>query len=435
MKVAVIGLWHLGAVTAACLANAGHEVMAYDSDKNTIESLQQGKAPVFEPGLDDLIKKTRELKTLQFSAKREDICAADVVWVTLDTPVDDQDIADVNFVMNEVIQLFPYLKTDTMVLVSSQVPVGTTRELLQLAQREYPEKKITFACSPENLRLGKAIQVFTNPDRVVVGISCDKDKPILTELFQLITDKIVWMSIESAEMTKHAINAFLATSVVFINELATLCEQVGADAKDVERGLKSEERIGPKAYLRPGTAIAGGTLARDVNFLTQLSEQYEIKTPLFSSLLDSNKYHKQWSCRRVKDVLQDLHSKKVTALGLTYKMGTDTLRRSAAIETCAWLYSQGVNVVAYDPVVRILPSPLSDMIELKTSLMEALENSDAIIVATEWPEFLDITSEQLLNLMKHARVFDAGGFLMKKLGHHEQIQYYTVGSKHEAIRS
>lgn len=434
MKIAVVGLWHLGSVTAACLANAGHDVIAFDPDQETIDSLKKGKAPVYEPGLDNLIKKAQELHTLTFTTHREEIVTADIVWITMDTPVDEQDVADVDAVVREIIQLYPHFKQDSILLISSQLPVGTTRKLLEHCHEECPDKHISFAYSPENLRLGNAIQIFTHPDRVIVGLACETDKQKITALFQPYTDNLVWMSIESAEMTKHALNAFLATSVVFINELATLCERVGADAKEVERGLKSEERIGPKAYLRPGTAIAGGTLARDVNFLTQLSEQHDIKTPLFSSLLESNHYHKQWSCRRVKDIFQDLRSKNIAALGLTYKLGTDTLRRSTAVETCTWLHSQGVNVVAYDPIIRTLPNHLSGIIELKSSLLEALENADAIIVATEWPEFLEITSEQLLKLMKQPHVFDAGGFLIKNLGHQQHIHYYTVGSRHEARR-
>jgi len=427
MKVAVVGLWHLGSVTAACLANAGHEVIAFDPERETIQSLKQGKGPVFEPGLDDLIKSGLALNTLMFTSSREDIAVADIVWITFDTPVDDHDIADVDSVLTEAIQLFPHIKPHATVLVSSQVPVGTTRQLLQRFQETCPDKQVSFACSPENLRLGKALSVFQNPDRVIIGLSSDFDKPKLSELFKPFTENLVWMSIESAEMTKHALNAFFATSVVFINELATLCEQVGADAREVERGLKSEERIGTKAYLRPGTAIAGGTLARDVNFLMQMGEQHTIKTPLFSSLLQSNHEHKQWSCRRVKDVLDDLRGKTVTALGLTYKVGTDTLRRSTAVETCIWLRDQGVHVVAYDPMLQTLPEHLCDIIELKSSLPAALDNSDALIIATECPEFLDITSEQLLASMKQPRVFDAGGFLIKTLGNNQQVHYYTVG--------
>ena len=434
MKIAVVGLWHLGSVTAACLANAGFDVIAFDPDQEIIESLRQGKAPIFEPGLDALIKKGIELKTLTFTSSREAISAADIVWIAFDTPVDSQDVADVNAVISETTQLFPYLKQSALVLISSQVPVGTTRQLLQHCKKAYPNQQITFACSPENLRLGKAIQVFQEPGRVVVGLSSEADKLKIATLFQPFSENLIWMSIESAEMTKHAINAFFATSVVFINELASLCERVGADAQEVERGLKSEDRIGPKAYLRPGTAIAGGTLARDVNFLTQLSEQHGLETPLLSSILESNQNHKQWSCRRVSDVLQNLRGKTVTALGLTYKMGTDTLRRSTAIETCAWLQNEGVNVVAYDPLVKNLPSPLNEMIDLKSSLLEALENADALIIATECPEFLDITGEQLIASMKQPHVFDAGGFLTKTLGHHQKIHYYTVGSRDEASR-
>lgn len=427
MKVAVVGLWHLGSVTAACLANAGHDVIGFDPNRDVIQALMQGKSPVFEPGLDDLIQSGQKIGSLSFTANREDIAEADIVWITFDTPVDDQDVADVDYVLVEVAQLFPHIKSHAIVLISSQMPVGTTRQLLERSQEMYPTKHISFACSPENLRLGKALSVFQNPDRVIIGVDSDADKTALSELFEPFSDNLVWMSIESAEMTKHALNAFFATSVVFINELATLCEKVGADAREVERGLKSEERIGTKAYLRPGTAIAGGTLARDVNFLTQISAETAVKTPLFSSLLQSNQEHKQWSLRRLTDVFKDLRGKTVATLGLTYKVGTDTLRRSTAVETCTWLRDQGAHVVAYDPIVQSLPQDLSDVIELKLSLKDALDNADAVIIATEWPEFLELDSKELRDCMKQPYVFDAGGFLLKKLGNNQDIHYYTVG--------
>ncbi len=429
MKVAVVGLWHLGSVTAASLAAYDHDVIGFDPDLKTISTLKQNRAPISEPGLDELITSAVAAGKLSFSAERDAIKDAEVVWITFDTPVDDNDIADVKSVTDEVEKLFPYLKNNALVLVSSQVPVGTTRQLIAECHAAYAEKNISFAVSPENLRLGKAIQVFTKPDRVVVGLERDEDKLRITELFKPYTSNFVWMTVESAEMTKHALNAFLATSVVFINELATLCEKVGADARQVEMGLKSEERIGPKAYLRPGSAIAGGTLARDVNFLVEIGAKQEVKTPLFSSLLQSNHYHKQWACRRVLDVLKDLRNKTITALGLTYKVGTDTLRRSTAIETCMWLHAQGAKVIAYDPLVRVLPAELSEAIELKSSIEEALSASDGIVVATEWPEFTALSAEQLLNHMRHARVFDPSGFLMKALGKNDHIQYFSVGSE------
>jgi UDPglucose 6-dehydrogenase len=425
MKIAIVGLWHLGTVTAACLANAGHDVLGYDPNATTIAALQTGHAPIFEPGLTDLL--TPGKNKLHFSSDSRDLNDADLVWITFDTPVDDNDIADVELVTSQVKAIFQHLKNNALVLISSQLPVGTTRKLLQYCTTEYPDKNITFACSPENLRLGKAISVFTQPDRIIIGVQTDNDQARLTALFKPFTDKLIWMSIESAEMTKHALNAFLATSVVFINELSTLCERVGANAHEVELGLKSEERIGPKAYLRPGGAIAGGTLARDVNYLIQIGKEQNLSTALFSALLDSNEAHKQWSCRRILDVFKNLKNKTIATLGLTYKVGTDTLRRSSAVETCQWLYQQGANVIAFDPAITELPQDLQMMIQLKLTLNDALAEADAIIIATEWPEFATLTADDLLAQTKQPCIFDASGFLAKSLGQDQRIQYFSVG--------
>lgn len=429
MKIAVVGLWHLGCVTAACLADANHEVIAYDSNQAIINKLKLDQAPLFEPGLDDLLHRGRTTGKIHYSADPHDLSQAEIAWITFDTPVDDHDVADVEYVVNEIKNIIPHLQNNTLILISSQVPVGTTQKLQEFCAVNWPTKNLRFACSPENLRLGKAIQVFTHPDRIIVGIQQEADKICLQHLLQPFTDNIIWMSIASAEMTKHALNAFLATSVVFINELATLCEQVGADAREVERGLKSEERIGPKAYLKPGAAIAGGTLARDVNYLIHISQQKKQVTPLFSALLESNEAHKQWSLRRISEILKNVKDKTITALGLTYKAGTDTLRRSTAIEICQWLSQQGAKVVAYDPVISALPSPLNHVIELKSSLEQALVGSDAIVISTEWPQFTALTVEQLLASINRPIIFDASGFLQKTLGADKRIRYYSVGQQ------
>src|SRR3990167_3470593 len=219
MKIAVLGLWHLGLITAACVAKAGFDVVAYDNNLETIANLKKSKSPIFEPGLDDLLVRDN----LKFSADLNEISAANIVWVTYDTPVDDNDIGDVGFVVEEIKKVLPYLAHETLILISSQLPVGTSRQLQQYADHHYPEKKISFAYSPENLRLGKAIEIFTKPDRIVVGIQNERDQQKLQLLLSKFSDNIIWMSLESSEMTKHALNAFLATSVVFINELASLC--------------------------------------------------------------------------------------------------------------------------------------------------------------------------------------------------------------------
>lgn len=427
MKVAVLGLWHLGTVTAACVAAAGSDVIAYDNQPETIAQLQKGQPPVFEPGLQELVQAGIKANKLKFTNQLSDLAEAEIVWVTFDTPVDDDDHADIDFVVKQVEATFPYLKENSVVLISSQLPVGSVKKLQESYAKQYPNKKMGFACSPENLRLGKAIDVFTNPDRIVVGVQTEADKNKLDFLLKQFTNNIVWMSVESAEMTKHALNAFLATSVVFINELATLCENAGADAREVERGLKSEIRIGAKAYLRPGSAFAGGTLARDIRYLIENGKQQNLPTQLFSAVLSSNHSHKQWSCRRLETVLGDLKDKIVAVLGLTYKAGTDTLRRSAAIETCQWLSQQGAKVVAYDPVVKNLPTDLAKHINLKTTLSEALKDADAVVISTEWPEFTSLLAEEFVAHLKQPLVFDASGFLEKNLGNDKRIRYFSVG--------
>jgi UDPglucose 6-dehydrogenase len=337
VKVCVVGLWHLGTVIAACLASGGHDVVGLDFDADTVRNLKAGEPPIFEPGLEDLIKRGLREGRLRFTSDVVDALRdAEIVWIAYDTPVDDDDRADVEFVVGRVARLFPHLRAGMLVLISSQLPVGTTRRLEQAC----PNKSVTFAYSPENLRLGKAIGVFTQPDRVVVGTRGEADRARIAALLRPFiedparTDRIEWMSVESAEMTKHALNAFLATSVTFINEIAALCEQVGADAKEVERGLKSESRIGSKAYLGPGAAFAGGTLARDVEFLTQIGAVHYQPTHLLSAVRASNDEHRNWHRRKLQALLGDLHGKCIAVWGLTYKPGTDTLRRSSSVELC-----------------------------------------------------------------------------------------------------
>lgn len=427
MKVAVVGLWHLGTVVAACLGKAGHEVVGIDEDRGVIADLVLGKPPIAEPGLEETCKAAVQAGMLRFSSDLASASDADVVWIAYDTPVDDQDKADVQFVQQKIEALLQHLRTETLVLISSQVPVGFTRAMTEFAQKTCPEKNLFFGYSPENLRLGKAIQVFTEPDRIVVGISHEKARLKVLDLLKSFTENIVWMSIESAEMTKHALNAFFALSITFINEIASICEQVGADAKEVEQGLKTEARIGPKAYLGPGAAFAGGTLARDIEFLNQLAGENNLKTPILSAVRLSNEEHKNWPARRLQQKLLTLDGKVIAILGLTYKPGTDTLRRSSAVELCEWLLEQGSTVQAHDPAISALPEEKHSAIHLKKSIREAIQGANAIVVATECPEFKDITAEQLTTWMQHPLVLDANAFLKKNLANEKKIDYLMVG--------
>ena len=428
MKVCVVGLWHLGTVTAACLASVGHHVVGLDFESEVVERLRAGHPPLFEPGLEDLVKRGMADGYLGFTTDAaQALRDARVVWIAYDTPVDESDQADVEFVVGRVERLFPDLAVDSLVLVSSQLPVGTTYRLEQAYVAAYPNKPVTFAYTPENLRLGKAISVFTRPDRVVVGVRSEADRKRVAELLSPFTERIEWMSVESAEMTKHALNAFLSTSVAFINEVAVLCEEVGADAKEVERGLKSEARIGPRAYLSPGAAFAGGTLARDVAFLAQLGTHYGQPTHLLRAVKTSNDTHKLWARAKLEGLIGDLRDQTVGVWGLTYKPGTDTLRRSSSVELCRWLAERGVRVQAHDPAVKSLPPDLAATISLCSTPTDALAGVVGLVVATEWPDYQSVPADVVVASMRSALVLDPNRFLSQTLGNDPRIRYVTVG--------
>ena len=424
MNVTVFGLWHLGCVTAACVAAAGYRVVGLDADRRTIDDLRAGKPPIAEPGLTDLIAAESKAGRLAFTTEAaEAVREAEVVWITFDTPVNERDEADVDFVRRQLDQIGPNLRPGTIVLISSQVPAGFTRDL----SRAPWASKIHFAYSPENLRLGKAIDVFRNPERVILGVSDESIKPKLSELFAPFSSRIEWMSIESAEMTKHAINAFLATSVTFANELARLCEAVGANAKEVERGLKSEGRIGPKAYLSPGGAFAGGTLARDLRFLTQFGRKFGVDTPLFDGVIAGNERHKDWTRDKVRQLLRGIANPVVAVLGLTYKPGTDTLRRSTSVELCQWMHERGFKIKAHDPAIKELPEDLQSVIALAATPHEALGGADLAVVATEWPEYRNLSANDFVAAMRRPAVIDPNWFLAGVLSEATKIHYVTTG--------
>jgi len=417
MRVCVAGLWHLGSVTAACLAHVGHDVIAFDEDADVVERMRRGHSPVGEPGLDELIRAGIDAGTLTFTDHRaQALAGADVLWIAYDTPVDDDDRADVDWVAQRARALLAERDDDTFAVVSSQLPVGSTRS--------FGVDRI--ACIPENLQLGRALDAFLQPERIVVGVDAGTDRSALERLLAPITDRIEWMGIESAELTKHALNAFLATSVAFANELAVLAERVGADAREVARGLKSDRRVGPRAYVNPGAAFAGGTLARDVEFLTKIGEREGVATHLLSAVGPSNDAHLEWPRRAVATLLNGDHG-PVAVWGLAYKVGTDTLRRSSALNLCRTLAGDGITIRTHDPAVRALPPDVPPEITLCATAEEALDGARALVVATPWPEFRSVTADDVVARMTVPNVVDAAGALADTLGSDPRVRYVTVG--------
>jgi UDPglucose 6-dehydrogenase len=428
MKVCVQGLWHLGAVTAACLASIGHEVIGLDEDRVTVAGLQQGKAPLFEPGLDELLTAGLQQGNLSFSADVNlALAGAEIVWIAYDTPVDNDDRADIEFVSSKVKATIAAMRHEAVVVVSSQMPVGSIKALEQFSL-SLGRGDLHFACSPENLRLGNALNVFLKPDRIVVGVRNTAAKERLTALLRPITERLEWMSIESAEMTKHAINAFLATSVTFANEIAAICEIVGADAKEVERGLKTEARIGPKAYLSPGGPFAGGTLARDIEYLGQASIAGNLATPLLSSVKVSNDEHKNWVRRKLLGLFPDLGGVEVAVWGLTYKVGTSTLRRSQSVELCDWLISKGAKLHVHDPAAMDLPKSWTAGVVRHESAAEAVSQARVLVVGTEWPDYRASLETLSKEVCRRLTVIDANRFLQAQ-ARVLRLRYIAVGGQ------
>jgi UDPglucose 6-dehydrogenase len=429
--VGVLGLWHLGSVTAACLAEGGFDVVGLDPDPEVVAELAAGRPPVAEPGLAELIAADVEAGRLRFATPDADSLAhLGVLWVAFDTPVDEEDRVDTEFVVNHVRDVLPELDQGTLVVTSSQLPVGTVGRFEAMAA-EAGREDLEFAAVPENLRLGKALDSFRAAERFVAGVRSDAGHDALAPLLEPFGESIEWMGVESAEMTKHALNGFLATSVAYINEIATISEAVGADAAEVSRGLKSDVRIGPRAYLGPGDAFAGGTLARDITTLRRVASENDLPANLVAGVADSNDAHRRWARRVLSDFLGaegGLAGKRVGVWGLAYKPGTDTLRRSSALELCRWLREQEAEVSAHDPAVAALPdSDLAAGIEMADSALAAATGADALVVSTAWPEYRELAAAEILGAMRGSLVVDAAGHLAGTVGADPAAAYVRVG--------
>lgn len=411
-RIAVVGLWHLGSVVAASWAELGHRVTALDPSPAVVAALHEARAPVFEPGLDALVRVNQGQGRLQFTTDfAAAIPDADFVFVTFDTPVDADDGSDLAPIEAALREIVPRLKDGAVVVVSSQVPVGTCARW----RGEIPEARrrrgVDLVYSPENLRLGEAIHCYLHPERIVVGADDAAALKRVTELFGPMAAPVIPMTLASAEMAKHALNAFLATSVSFINEIATLCEVTGADVLSVVEALKADGRVGRRAFLSPGFGFAGGTLARDVQVLRAVGIRNAAATPLLASVLEVNRRRAGIVLRRLADLYETLEGRIIGVLGLTYKAGTSTLRRSVALDVIHSLATAGATVRAFDPKADL--SELGGPPEFApvASAYEAADGASALVVLTEWPEFAELDFDRIKSVMASPVIFDGKNLL------------------------
>jgi UDPglucose 6-dehydrogenase len=413
MKICVLGMGHLGVVTAVCLAADGHDVAGLDPDPGVIERLTHGEPPVIEPGLSELLASHPPAFTTDVGVVGD----VDVVWLADDTPVDEDDVADIGWVLDRARTALGAARDGVLVIVSSQLPAGTVASL------ETAHPRLRFACLPENLRLGRAVETFRSPERVVVGTRDEATRVDMGRVLAPYAGRIVWMSIESAELTKHALNAFLATSVSFANELAGICEVTGADMRDVERALRSDPRVGPSAYVAAGPPFSGGTLARDVEYLRALGREGERPTALLDGVAAANESHRGWARRWLAAADPNV----AAVWGIAYKPGTESTRRSEAVALCTWLLERDVQVRVHDPLVRILPESLAGSVVAAASPLDATVGADALVVAVASPEYSAVPADKVASTMARPRVLDPAGTTAATLGRHPGIEYTTVG--------
>jgi UDPglucose 6-dehydrogenase len=427
-KVCVVGIWHLGSVMSACLADLGYTVIGVDQDAKKVTDLNKGVPPLFEPGLAELIQSNIASRKLSYTTNLKDaVAGSNYVLITFDISIDADDNIQLSEIFDITRKLCPDLENDTLIIISSQVPIGTSEKIEALIKQNNPSLRFAIAYSPENLRLGQAIQYFKNPDRIIIGANSDFALDKAEALFSIVNAPKLRMNLRSAEMAKHALNCFLATSISFASEIAGLCDELGADAMKVAAALKSDVRIGSRLPLLPGLGFSGGTLARDLMVLKNLGEKTHCETTLINGVLEINQRQMKLVTKKLEKVYGSVRNRTIGVLGLTYKPGTSTLRRSASLEIIQDLVSQGAMVKAYDPMVSPDEVCLHQEFEFYPNSYEVAKGSDALVIITEWPEFKELDFGFIKSLMKKPVLIDTKNILdseqMIKLG----FQYLGVG--------
>jgi UDPglucose 6-dehydrogenase len=428
MDVCIIGLWHQGIVGAACLADLGCNVVAADHDASKIALLNGGKAPLFEPGLDELIGKGLAVGRLRFSNEvARSVQGCPYVLIMFDTPVNDRDESDLSGVFAAAEEIAPHLEDGVVLYVTAQVPVGSCDRIARIVREGNPSLRFGIAYSPENLRLGQAIDRFLRPPLPVIGADDPATLDRLEPLLAPLGVKWVKVGLRTAEMTKHALNAFLATSIGFANELGNLCDEVGADGNRIAEVLRLEPRVGPKAMLFPGLGFAGGTLARDMQTLRSLGDRSGLETPLLDGVWTSNQQQNRLVLRKLAKAFGSLSGVPAAVLGLTYKPDTSTLRRSASLEIIADMVRAGMRVSAHDPKADRAEVAAQSDFRFVEDVYAAVEGADVLVLITAWPEYKALDFARVKSLMSGSLVIDTANMLDATVLQGLGFQYYDIG--------
>lgn len=434
-NVAVIGLSHLGTVAAACFAASGHRTIGIDKSEQTVESLSKGIPTIYEPGLENLVKDGIKKGLLSFTNDyAHELMHADYVVIAFDTPINDDDTPDLSPILKSVAECVPHLMNGVLFVVSSQVPLGTCEQIKAIITKKRPSLDFGIACVPENIKLGESISRFNSPDFLVIGATRDKDFASAERLYGFVKGPRIKVDLKTAEMVKHALNAFLASQVSFSNELGNLSDMYGVDWSSVAEALHLDSRVGKGALLRAGLGFAGGTLARDVGVLQTLGKKGGTKTELLDAVMRVNSEQNMIIASKLKTIFGRFKGLKIGVLGLTYKPGTSAIKGSASMEIIRELVKGGARVKAYDPKASYEKSALGFSFERCESAAAVAKSSDALLILTGWPEFKELGFGRMKAAMSHPVVIDAVNMLdADTMGKHGYI-YMGIGRGHQAKR-
>lgn len=406
-RICVAGLWHQASVLSACLADLGHHVRGVGPDLAAVVSLNAAVPPVREPKLASILERNLRAGRLRYTTGyAEALADAQFAFISIDTPVDEEDRSDLTPIFEAARQIARHAPAPLVVAVTAQVPVGTCSQLAGLMRSEAPGRPWRIAYVPEFLRLGTAVENFRRADRFIIGCDDAGAAGQLAALLAPLKRPILKMGLLSAEMAKHAANAFLAASISFINEVADLAAEAGADVTDVVRALKTDRRIGPHAFLSPGLGFAGGTLGREVRTLQQLGRRSGRPTALMDAVWEVNLERARFVARCLERIFGSLAGLAVGVLGLTYKPGTSTLRRSVALEIIADLAGRGTRVKAFDPLANLAEAARLPPFEMCPDPYRAAEGADAVVLITEWAGLAELDFARLRSRMRRPVFID-----------------------------
>ncbi|MFJ1136690.1 UDP-glucose/GDP-mannose dehydrogenase family protein [Bacillus cereus group sp. BfR-BA-01354] len=430
MKIAILGTGYVGLSTGVCLSEIGHSVICIDTDEQKIKSLNQGISPIYEPGLEGLLTQNAAAGRLLFTTShREGLNGVEIIIIAVGTPQMEDGRANLSYLEQAAKDIASNISQSAVVVVKSTVPVGMT-ELLKKIMEGICKEDVTFemASNPEFLRQGSAIMDTLKPDRIIIGSENEEVAKRIQELYLPLNVPFLLTGLKSAEMIKYASNAFLATKISFINEIANLCEALGADVEDVKKGMGKDKRIG-EAFLQPGIGYGGSCFPKDVKALIHTAKTHGISFSLLKETVAINNLQQGLLVAKAINRLKNLKGKKIAMLGLAFKPETDDMREAPSIKIALSLAKMGAEVVAYDPVaIDNAKKILGNTIRFANSVFEATVDADALFIVTEWNEFKLLDLGALMKIMKQSIVFDGRNcFEDHRIRSCEKIEYYSIG--------